>query len=464
MNSDQNRSIGVFALVMINFAAVVSIRSLPSMAPYGLSMVFFYLLATLGFLIPCALVSAELASAFPENCGLYHWVSLAMGKKVGFFSIWLQNANNFICFPATLSFVASTLAYGIFPQFTENKTFTLVVILAIIWVSTIAVLHGMRLTSAITAIGSIIGTLLPVILIVILGMSWLILKKCSQVTFSYGNLIPDLSSPENVSLLLGVFLAFSGLEMSANHISDVVNPRKNYPRAIFLSAILILAISVFGSLAIAIVVPRKEIMMHAGVMQAVQIFFSAFRAERLIPWLSLAIALGSIAWFCAWVSGPARALHTALSNSNLPAWLTRLNKHNMPTAIMLIQAVAASILSCLFIFAESINAAFWMLTNVAAQLCLLMYVLLFLAGIVLKFKYPETPRMYSVPFGKFGMTVIAGASALICAIFYLIGFFPPIDIGIHNKTSYFFTILAMNIAVGVLPYWVLLKCMHKKNV
>ena len=99
MNEGSKSTLGVFSLVMINFAAIANVRSMPSIAPYGLSMLFFYMVATFAFLIPSALVSAELASGFPGNGGIYHWVSIAFGKRIGFLAAWLQNSNNFLCFP-----------------------------------------------------------------------------------------------------------------------------------------------------------------------------------------------------------------------------------------------------------------------------------------------------------------------------------------------------------------------------
>ncbi|MGD0665622.1 MAG: amino acid permease, partial [Rhabdochlamydiaceae bacterium] len=54
--------ISIFTLVMINLAAIGSIRNWPTIAETGLSSIFFYLLAALIFFLPTALVSAELAT------------------------------------------------------------------------------------------------------------------------------------------------------------------------------------------------------------------------------------------------------------------------------------------------------------------------------------------------------------------------------------------------------------------
>ena len=86
----------------------------------------------------------------------------------------------------------------------------------------------------------------------------------------------------NTGLLLhmvffaGVVLSLSGMEMSAFHAREAKNPQRDYPRAILLSAILIMLISILGSLCIAFVVEPKDVSLFAGLMQAFKEFFGAF--------------------------------------------------------------------------------------------------------------------------------------------------------------------------------------------
>ena len=59
--------LGVFALAMINVAAVLSIRNFPSMAEFGWSSIGWYIIGTILFLIPISLAGAELATGWPEG-------------------------------------------------------------------------------------------------------------------------------------------------------------------------------------------------------------------------------------------------------------------------------------------------------------------------------------------------------------------------------------------------------------
>ena len=77
----------MFTLIMITAAFVANLRSLSLMAETGLNLIFYAGLAALFFLLPTALVSAELATGWPERGGVYVWVKEAFGERWGFTAI-----------------------------------------------------------------------------------------------------------------------------------------------------------------------------------------------------------------------------------------------------------------------------------------------------------------------------------------------------------------------------------------
>ena len=102
--------LSVMTLAIMNVAAVVSLRGLPAEATYGLSSAFYYLFAAIVFLIPTALVAAELAAMFAnKQGGVFRWVGEAMGTRTGFLAIFLQWVESTIWFPTVLTFGAVAL-------------------------------------------------------------------------------------------------------------------------------------------------------------------------------------------------------------------------------------------------------------------------------------------------------------------------------------------------------------------
>ncbi len=83
------RSLSVFALAMINLAAIGSVKNWPVTAEYGFSSIFYLLLATLIFFIPVSLIARRLATGWPMTGGVFVWVKEAFGHRAGFLTIWL---------------------------------------------------------------------------------------------------------------------------------------------------------------------------------------------------------------------------------------------------------------------------------------------------------------------------------------------------------------------------------------
>ena len=69
-------------LAFMTTASVASLRSAPTMAVYGLTCVFLYIVPAIVFLLPQSLVAAELASG--RTGGVFRWVSegiSAIGRR-----------------------------------------------------------------------------------------------------------------------------------------------------------------------------------------------------------------------------------------------------------------------------------------------------------------------------------------------------------------------------------------------
>lgn len=290
------RVLSAFVLSMINVAAILSIKNWPLTAIYGLSSIFYYVVAAIIFFIPVSFVAAELATGWPERGGVFIWVKEALGEKWGFLAIWLLWMENVVYYPTVLSFIAATIAYTIKPALANNTTYTFFIVLLCFWGATFINLRGMKTSGFISSLGVILGTFVPGLLIITLGIFWFFQKSSIAINWSWNTLIPDLSGPNQLSILAGVMLGLAGMEMSAVHAKDVKHPKKDYPKAIFLSAALIIGLSILGTLAIAIVIPSTKISLVAGGMEAISSFLKAYSLSWMIPVISILIALGAFGW------------------------------------------------------------------------------------------------------------------------------------------------------------------------
>ncbi len=145
-SSSSRRVLSTLSLVMINIIAVDNLRSLSISATYGLSLFSFYLLAALLFFIPSILVTAELATAWPNTGGVYIWVREAFGLRWSFLTIWLQWIYNIVWYPTIFSFIATALAYLIDPALAQNKWYIFGTTLSLFWLVTALNYLGLKIT------------------------------------------------------------------------------------------------------------------------------------------------------------------------------------------------------------------------------------------------------------------------------------------------------------------------------
>lgn len=161
------------ALALMTVSSVASLRPAPTMAVYGLACVFLYVLPAIVFLVPTALVSAELASGW--SSGVYRWVTEGISPNMGFAAAWHQFAMTIFYYPTLLSFVASTPAYVINPGLASSVVFTAVVIIVVYWSGVLLALRGgIGVIAKLASSGVLVGTLIPGALLVLLGVVYLL--------------------------------------------------------------------------------------------------------------------------------------------------------------------------------------------------------------------------------------------------------------------------------------------------
>ncbi len=451
------RVLSVFSLVMINVIAVDSLRTLPITAKLGFSLISYYLLAAFAFFIPVALVAAELATAYPNTGGIYVWVREAFGRRAAFITIWLQWIYNIVWYPTILAFIAATCAYVFAPDLANNRYYLWGAAVCLFWLFTLLNCFGMRVSSIISILGASLGTILPMVGITVLGIIWLVQGHPTQITHAT-TWLPDFSSLGNLSIFSGVLFGLLGMEMSAIHAEEVMNPQRDYPRALAYSTIIIFSTLVLGSLAIVIVVPADALSMVSGLIEAYAIFFNAYNMPWMTPVTAGLIILGGVSGLAAWIIGPTKALLVSALDGCLPRQFTHMNRHGAPTIILMTQGIIFTLLSTVIIFVDSINEAYWMLSDLCAQLALLAYLFMFAAAIKLRYSRADQHRTYKIPGGNWGMWVVAGTGFICCILTIMIGFVPPTQISIENVTI-FESFLVGGMLLFVLVPW----CLAKRN-
>jgi glutamate:GABA antiporter len=440
-------------LAFMTTASVASLRSAPTMAVYGLTCVFLYVVPAIVFLLPQALVAAELASGW--SGGIFRWVSEGISAKWGLLAVWCQFAMTIFYYPTLLGFVASTLAYVFNPDLADNGVYTGVVIVVVFWAGVfLSARGGVGGIAKLASSGLLVGTLIPGAILVILGIVYLLQGNPSAAPMDADHLIPKWTGIASLVLIVNNFLAYSGMEMNAVHVGALRNPRGEFPRAMFLACGLVLLIFILPAVAISWVIPAQELSLTAGVMQAFDAFFAYFNLQKLVPIVAIALVCASAGGMLTWLSGPSKGLLLiARSEGYLPPFFQRQNENEVAVNILAVQGGITTVIALLYALVPSVSSAYWILSVMTTQIYLVMYLLMFIAARNLRRNQPEVERGYTAP--MLGFLCIVGFVASAAAI--VIGFVPPSQFESGNAVAYIALILAGTGLIGLLPPYLFLR-------
>lgn len=450
------KKIPPFSLVILIIAAIDNIRNLPSAALFGSALIFFFIFSAIVFLIPTALVAAELSATFPEQGGVYHWVRKAFGEKLAMAAIWLQWINTMVWYPTMLSFIAGTAAYLINPELAQNKLYLVSFILTVFWGLTWINLRGIHISAFINNICATVGTIVPMVFLIVLGAIWVFKGYPLQIHLTTENIIPSLKDSTNWISLIAIMASFVGIELAGVHVTDIREPQKNFPKAVLAATLFIFLSMLLGAFAIAFVLPVQEIHLIAGVMQVFTDFLHVFGMGALIPVLTLFMVFGSIGGMINWLISPAKGLLHAAEFGFLPPLFTRKNSAGVAKNVLLGQAVVVSLVCLIFLLVPSVNAFYWFLTALSTELYMIMYVLMFCAAVKLHYKYVDRPKIFKIPGGRIGAWTTALLGFIGCLTTIVVSFFPPDNVAIGSPLRYLWMVGIGNI-VTITPlllfYW-----------
>jgi len=322
-----------------------------------------------------------------------------------------------------------------------------VTILFFFWFFTLINFRGLKISGRISSIGVIIGTILPGLIIISLGITWVFEKHPIAAPL---NFLPDFSV-NNMIFLTAIFFSLAGIEMSAVHAREVENPQKNYPRAILVGGIIIFSVFLLGALAISVIIPKKEIDLVCGTMQAFDFFFVNYNLPWMTKGIAVLTALGALTLVSTWIIGPPKGLAATALNGSLPPIFQKRNKRNIPVNLLIFQALVFTLLTLVFFFMPSVKSSYWMLATLAVQLYLFMYLLMFLSALILRSKDAARTRPYRTPF--LPLFAILG---IIGALFGIgMAFIPPSKLEMERLGGYVGFLVGGIIVLSSIPFIIL---------
>ena len=219
-----------------------------------------------------------------------------------------------------------------------------------------------------------VGTIIPAGLLIILGIIYLATGGHSNMDFN-SSFFPDFTNFDNVVLAASIFLFYAGMEMGGIHVKDVDNPSKNYPKAVFIGALITVLIFVLGTFALGVIIPAKDINLTQSLLVGFDNYFKYIHASWLSPIIAVALAFGVLAGVLTWVAGPSKGIFAVGKAGYMPPFFQKTNKLGVQKNILFVQGIAVTVLSLLFVVMPSVQSFYQILSQLTVILYLIMYLL-----------------------------------------------------------------------------------------
>ncbi len=350
------RSLGLMDVVMVGIAGMIggSIFVLTGSA-IGLAGTAVILVFIINAIITTftAMGYAELGSAMPEAGGGYLWIRQGLPRPNAFISGWLAwfahivagslYAVGFGSFMSSFLDIINITPNPLFDFIQIDKLVAVLSIIAFMYIN----IRGASETGKAGTIATIfqLGTLF----LLIIGGMWSILHNPQNWEINFSDFMP-MGIAGIVAAMGLTFIAFEGYEIIVQTGEEIKNPKRNIPRAIFISLAIVVvmyclvALVTIGATYVSDNIPSWKFIGEngeLGIMKA---------ANSFLPYGSFIVLLGglvsTLAALNATTFSSARVAFAMGRHYNLPHMLSSIHKKNKtPHISTMISCVVMAIMA-----------------------------------------------------------------------------------------------------------------------
>jgi APA family basic amino acid/polyamine antiporter len=293
-----------------------------------------------------ALVTAELASAFPRTGGVYVFLAEAFSPLVGFLWCWAMFWSMHTGIIAALATVcAHYLGYFVPLGNAATRAVGVAVIVALSAVNYVGVSHGSSLQAALTAIKAA-----ALVLVIVLGAAYAlgvlgaVPAGASHTAAAAATLrtASPVSWTASVNALVAALFAYGGWHMVTYSAGETVDAARTIPRALFVGVLIVTACYIGVNAAYLAVLPVQTVATSTRVAADFADAVLGAGGAALLSALVIVSTLGAVTGIV--LAGP-RAYLAAASDGLLPRWAGAVHpRFRTPHHAILAQAAWASVL------------------------------------------------------------------------------------------------------------------------
>ena len=387
------RQLGLADLVLLNIVAIVNINLVPVAAAGGFPSVSLWLVALLFFFLPQGVAVAEFTTRYPEEGGIYVWTKRMFGEFHGFLAGWCYWTNNVFYIPTLLFYLVGISVYVGGEEYLalgDNRVFVLLFSMGLLWLFAALNIRGLGVGKWVNNLGGL-GAIAATVILVTAGVA--VLRQQGAVALPpAASFLPTFGDWRTLGGLSVLCFALVGLELGSVMGAEIKHPRRDVPRAALWGGMACAVLYLSATLALLLALPRSEISVIQGVLQAFQRMAAQVGLTEWLSPMALVLTISVAGATSAWLAGSARIPFVAGLDRYLPSWLGRLHpRWKSPYAALLAHAGASSVFILMsFVGEAQVKEAYLTMLQLAVFIQLVPFVYLY-AGL---FRAAGTPGGY----------------------------------------------------------------------
>ena len=408
-------------VILFNLVAVLGLRWLATSAAAGPSALTLWVLAALLFFVPLGLVVAEFSTRYPSAGGVYTWTKLAFGERHGFLCGWCYWVNNLLYYPSLLLAAAVIAPYGFGAQgsgIADNWVYVIGFTLGGLWLAVILNVVGVTTGRWLQNLGGL-GSYLPGLVLIVFGVIAM-LTRAPANDLSPRALVPDFSNLPALNLWASIAFAFAGIELAGTLGEETEAPRRTLPRAVLISAALIVFLYLAGTASVLWLVPTGEINVVSGLFQAIEA--GSHGLEWLVSAMALLYVIGNLGGVGAWLSGPARVAFTIGLDRYFPPAFSRIHpRWKTPHVAIIVQASIATVFLVISVLGKgtTVERAYLIMLDTMILVYFIPFIYVFLA--FFKLRHEPGAMLSRRPLGR----VVAVSGLILTLLAMVLATIPP---------------------------------------
>ena len=453
----RRRVLGLLDITLFTVSAMLVVDQLTSAAAIGTKVIGWWILAIVVFLIPYGLITAELATTYPHQGGIYVWVKRAFGPRWAARTTYWYWVNVAMWMPAVFLLFAGMFMQLFVDRWTDwpaGKWPQIILAIALTWAVVGVGVARLEVGKWVNNVGAA----LKAIIIFAVGAGGIVfaIRHGAANTINGSSFVPSFDvTKEFLPVIVFMLLGF---ELVSSMAGEVKDPEKRLPRALLTSGAAIAFLYGFATVGILLALSLDKLGLVQGLVDTFKAIFGTSGAGDVIVY---ALGIGALYTFftnmTTWSMGANRSAAEAAAEGELPAILGREHPvRGTPVAAFVATGlISTAVLLVSAIFIDTQDSLFYAVFAASSVVFLLPYLLMLPAAAVLRVKDPATERPYRIPGGTRVAGALGAITSLCIASSIVLFLWPEIP---HGPEDWSYTgpllgIVVAALAVGELILW-----------